>query len=190
MNFTFTTQAPIVIFIGKEKEKVEIPRFRRKDWKSWVAMEDAKRQEEATKELDPEAKAKFIAFYTIPSTSPREISKKLMTFDGQEHVIKTCFKKVGWDDEKIETFLEINPAQDIETLAFALASIQLDVPQAKEQPATPDTNTTEDEEQKEEVDPKKSTETTSPNDSNISSGTGPGTNADSGISTPELTQTK
>lgn len=153
MNFTFTTQAPIVIFLHDGKDRVEIPRFKRKDWKLWAAIEDAKRSEEATKHLDAQKKAEFIAFYTIPSSSPREMRRLLMTYDGQEYVVKVCLKQVGWNDAKIDLFIEDNSQDAIEELAFALASVQPNLPQTKPVESKPT-------DQEGEEDPKKQPATT------------------------------
>lgn len=148
MNFTDSTQAPVTIFVGGAA--VAVPRFTRRDWRLWSSQVDAERLDEASKGLTGEERFKFVVYYSVPPTSPREMRERIGTYPGQDFIIRTSLKKVGpeWTDERVDQFIDANADADIELLAFQLASLQQNQPApraAAAQPPAPDGASADDE---------------------------------------------
>lgn len=121
MDFTTTVSAPVTIITINGTE-YKIPHFLLPDQIEWMAKRRNTEIDEATKHLDKDQKARFLAYFPIRPVDIWVVSDLARSPEGTQYVIRTMFKKAGVPDNVTTAVLQQSDPNLLRKLADELCS--------------------------------------------------------------------
>lgn len=91
MYISQVSQVPVIVNFGGRR--IQIPKFKTKDWIDWANELDTARADNATKNLNPEQRFRLLTAYNILPTDVGELRNWVDTPKGTIRVVKTCLQR-------------------------------------------------------------------------------------------------
>jgi hypothetical protein len=121
VNFNLANNGPVAVKI--DGTEYLLPRFKRRDWIAWAASVDAERTAQATADMKPDERFRYLSIYSVLPVTTDELSRRVFTPAGTERILRTCMTSGKVPAELIEKVLDEGASQDLNVLALTLASI-------------------------------------------------------------------
>jgi hypothetical protein len=132
MRLGSRTTRSIPIEIGDKT--YTLAQWKRDDWKAWGDKLDARRMEEAIRDVsDPQLRARITAYFPqAPFTLP-DLLARVDTTWGTDEIVSQALLKAGVPADQIQTVLDNTDHNDLHQLAVGLIGIGTDALAEKQQ---------------------------------------------------------
>lgn len=91
MYLNQVAQAPLIV--NFEQWRIQVPKFKTKDWIDWANEIDTGRSDNATKDLTPEQRFRLLSAYNILPTDVGELRNWVDTPKGTIRVVRVCLQR-------------------------------------------------------------------------------------------------